>query len=271
MHEVPLTTAAARLFKSPQWADQFKALADGFAQLKSDVLNALAIRTAVRIEDVSAKLDKIYALITSKTEQEKDFDRDVRNRGGLDACLNSSSKIRELAEKRGEMLKDEVTGKNKGLEAALLYDLRTPLETLLEDNRTLFEVTLKAQTSQIEDAIKNTETRLLEAFSAGPYKRIKDPVRHGLCCQHMAHPSAALAPCVENHGTSPVYAARPRQTYHATEMVTERRNTVLHRGRVRLLRGQILPGARRARGIHDSFHDVAGSPLRNRCALAGRL
>ncbi|KZV97925.1 hypothetical protein EXIGLDRAFT_832536 [Exidia glandulosa HHB12029] len=168
-------TPLVRFARSHHFGENFMALAKNFADLKTDVLNALTIRTAVRMEDAISTIDKIYEMILTKSEQEKHFEVEVRTRGGLASCLNDSNKMLQLATAAGENMKVDVTGQGKGLSAAVLYDLRTPLEGLLDENRGIFDAMLKAQTSEIESAIKTTETRLLHAFSAGAYENVIDP------------------------------------------------------------------------------------------------
>jgi hypothetical protein len=60
------------------------------------------------------------------------------------------------------------------LDASLLYELRAPLRNLLDENRALFMFKLDTQTSDIKDAIKDSETRIMWAFNSR-FRRVKDP------------------------------------------------------------------------------------------------
>lgn len=183
----------ARFFLSSDWADQFKALATSFKELKADIANVLTINTAIQMVQASATIEKTFALLVSKTEQEKEFEIEVRRRGGAEACLNRISDLRELHAKYdfpGTSKNDKVkslgitktTGasridskKDPALDATLLYDLRTPLHQLLEENKNIYGVMLEAQTNEIQDTIKKTEARLLHAFTSGAHRRVHDP------------------------------------------------------------------------------------------------
>ncbi|KAG2028452.1 hypothetical protein BDR03DRAFT_1078773, partial [Suillus americanus] len=60
------------------------------------------------------------------------------------------------------------------LDASLLYELHAPLQNLLNENRALFMFKLDTQTSDIKDAIKDSETRIMWAFNSR-FRRVKDP------------------------------------------------------------------------------------------------
>ena len=71
----------------------------------------------------------------------------------------------------------KVKSKDTTVEATLLHELRTPLETQLDENRQLYQVSLELATNEIKDAIRRTESRILHAFNKGAFIRVKDPVR----------------------------------------------------------------------------------------------
>ncbi|KAH7104478.1 hypothetical protein BKA62DRAFT_692388 [Auriculariales sp. MPI-PUGE-AT-0066] len=149
-----------------------------------DIKNALIIRSALRIEDaitgverLDLKLDVIMEMIRTKPAAEQQVAAEVARRGGADAVLNDTSKIKEVIEATETATPGDKkrTGVDKGVEASLLHELRTPLETQLAENRRLFEVTLEMKTNELKEAVQRTQTRILHALNKGAYTRIKDP------------------------------------------------------------------------------------------------
>jgi len=119
-------------------------------------------------------------MIHTRPKIDEDIAKEVNKRGGADVVLNSSAKIKEVTQeitKKGGTVTTKGKTEEKTVEASLLHELRTPLETQLEENRQLYQVSLELATNEIKDAIKHTESRILHAFNKGAFVRVKDPVR----------------------------------------------------------------------------------------------
>ena len=169
------------------WEEKFEGFLQSFQSLKKDIKNALIIRSVLRIEDaitsieqVDIKLDLIMKMIHTRPKIDDDIAKEVAERGGADVVLNNSVKIKEITDeiaKKDARGMDRSKNEDKTVEASLLHELRTPLEIQLEENRQLYQVSLELATSEIKDAIKYSETRILHAFNKGAYARVKDPVR----------------------------------------------------------------------------------------------
>jgi hypothetical protein len=150
---------------------------------------------------VDIAIDKLDKLIRTQSDREARFEKEVQMRGGREKCLESEDKLVELlkiAEQREGRPQNKVyadaptkdvskpTSKtisangsaveHHRLDASLLYELRAPLRNLLDENRALFMFKLDTQTSDIKDAIKDSETRIMWAFNSR-FRRVKDPVR----------------------------------------------------------------------------------------------
>ncbi|KAG2055018.1 hypothetical protein BDR06DRAFT_353939 [Suillus hirtellus] len=185
-----------KFFRSSHWASEFLRVCNSFSQRTQDLQLALNIRTALRVDIAIDKLDK---LIRTQTDREARFEKEVQMRGGREKCLESEDKLAELlkiAEQRegrpqNKAYADAPTkdvnkptsktasangsvGEQSRLDASLLHELRAPLRNLLDENRTLFMFKLDAQTSDIKDAIKDSETRIMWAFNSR-FRRIKEP------------------------------------------------------------------------------------------------
>ncbi|KAG1762167.1 hypothetical protein EDD22DRAFT_592398 [Suillus occidentalis] len=174
-----------KLFRSSHWASEFLQVCNSFSQRMQDLQLALNIRTTLRVDIAIDRLDK---LIRTQTDREVRFEKEVQMRGGREKCLESEEKLAELlkiAEQwegrpqnkaHADTSTSKHTSKNASasLDASLLYELRTPLRNLLDENRALFMFKLDTQTSDIKDAIKDSETRIMWAVNSR-FRRVKDP------------------------------------------------------------------------------------------------
>ncbi|KAG2142763.1 uncharacterized protein EDB93DRAFT_603411 [Suillus bovinus] len=185
-----------KFFRSSHWASEFLRVCNSFSQRTQDLQLALNIRTTLRVDIAIDKLDK---LIRTQTDREAIFEKEVQMRGGREKCLESEDKLVELlkiAEQREGRSQNKAhaeaptkdvnkpaskttsangsVGEPSRLDASLLHELRAPLCDLLDENRTLFMFKLDAQTSDIKDSIKDSETRIMWAFNSR-FRRVKDP------------------------------------------------------------------------------------------------
>lgn len=133
-----------------------------------------------------------------ESEREKIFAKEVHMCGGLDSSFENEDKLAGLvkvAKKQEERPQNQarpdasskdvnkspsqVSSANGSIaeqyriDASLLHELRTPISSLLDENRSLFMFKLNTQTSIIQDTIKDSETRLMWAFNSS-YRRVKD-------------------------------------------------------------------------------------------------
>ncbi|KAG1753123.1 hypothetical protein EDD22DRAFT_230875 [Suillus occidentalis] len=176
-----------KFFRSSHWESEFLNVCSSFSQRKQDLQLALNIRTTLRVD---IAIDKLEELIRMQSDREAKFEKEVQMRGGREKCLESEEKLAELlkiAEQREGRPQNKAhadapskdaskpTSKTaSGLDASLLYEIRAPLRNLLDENRALFMFKLDTQTSDIKDAIKDSETRIMWAFNSR-FRRVKDP------------------------------------------------------------------------------------------------
>ncbi|KZV97952.1 hypothetical protein EXIGLDRAFT_810439 [Exidia glandulosa HHB12029] len=162
------TGGLVKFFKSGDWEDKFTGHAKRFDGLKQDLRDAIAIRSARTVENVSRKLDAIYDMISTKTNQEAELAVAVDSRGGIAACVSNSATIRELMERTDD------AKKGAGTVAQVLHDVRASLSELLDENRMAYTVLLEARKNEITDAIRGSEERLRDALEVRAYMRVKD-------------------------------------------------------------------------------------------------
>ncbi|KAG1897694.1 uncharacterized protein F5891DRAFT_514315 [Suillus fuscotomentosus] len=176
------------------------------------IRTALGVDTAIKkLEELTQMLSEREAKITKgekfrgkmdqyfESEREKRFAKEVIMRGGMDPRFESEDKLAELVKfaqqqeapphnqahsdtpskdvnkppSQTPSAKKSVAEQYR-LDASMLHELRTPLVSLLEENRALFMFKLDKQTADIKDAIKDSEMRILSALG-GKFSRVKDP------------------------------------------------------------------------------------------------
>ncbi|KAG1736403.1 uncharacterized protein EDB91DRAFT_1142299 [Suillus paluster] len=187
--------AIEKYYKS-KFASEFVKNCSSFSQRTQDLQLALNIRTTLRVD---IAIDKLEKLIQRPSEREAKFEKEVQMRGGREKCLESEDALVELlkfAEQREARPQNKArpdpaskdankpTSKTTSasgsvaeqyrLDASLLHELRAPLRSLLDENRALFMFKLDTQTSDIKDAIKDSEARIMWAFNSR-FRRVKDP------------------------------------------------------------------------------------------------
>ncbi|KAG2132219.1 hypothetical protein BD769DRAFT_1449486 [Suillus cothurnatus] len=175
-----------KFFRSSHWASEFLKVCSSFSQRTQDLQLALNIRTTLRVD---IAIDKLDELIRTQSDREQRFEKEVQMRGGREKCLENEDILVELlkiAEQREGRPQNKAradaptkdankpTSKTDLLDALLLHELRAPLSNLLDENRALFMFKLDTQTSDIKDAIKDSETRIMWAFNSR-FRQVKDP------------------------------------------------------------------------------------------------
>ena len=119
-------------------------------------------------------------MIHTPPKIDEDIAKEVDNRGGSKVVFTNNAKIKEVMEeiaKKGGTKTAKGKTEDKFVEATLLHELHTPLQTQLKENMQVYRVSLELATNEIKNAIKHTESRLLHAFNKGAHIRVKDPVR----------------------------------------------------------------------------------------------
>jgi signal transduction histidine kinase len=177
------------------------------------IRTALGVDIAIKkLEELTQMLNEREARFTKgvqmcggtdeyfENEREKRFAKEVHMRGGMDLRFESEDKLAELVKfaKQQEarpqnQVQSAVPSKDVNrppsqspsgngsvaekyrLDASLLHELRTPLNSLLDENRALFMFKLDTQTSIIQGAIKDSETRIIWALNSR-FRRVKDLV-----------------------------------------------------------------------------------------------
>lgn len=151
-------------------------------QARADQLVASVTQTlAPRVASIAIDLKAVRALFDPIEDEQKALD-EIKRLDGPEACLDSDSKLNELAmlipseedyAKRGP--KSSATGPRTQLSAAEIRRIRTPVEQLLERNLARFE----SKIDYLVDKAKREHRtmRLIKKLAgARPYERIENPV-----------------------------------------------------------------------------------------------
>ncbi|KAG0695123.1 hypothetical protein DFH29DRAFT_1005721 [Suillus ampliporus] len=155
---------------------------EGFSQCTEDLKLALNIRMTLRVDIAIDKLDKF---IHTQSEREAKFEKKckcvVEERNQWEA--HPQNKVHANPPSKDVQPTSKTTSvsglviEQYRLDASLLYKLCAPLRRLLDENCVLFMFKLDTQTSDIKDAIKDSEACIMWAFNIR-YQRVKDPHLH---------------------------------------------------------------------------------------------
>lgn len=174
-----------KLLRSSHWASEFVKICNNFSNRMQDLQLALSLSTLLKVDVANDKLEKLTNLIQRPSERESRFEKEVQRRGGRDQCLANNDKLAELMkiteswEARPQKPGFKIASANGTgdeqclLDASLLHDLRTPLQSLLDENHQVFMFKLDKQTADIKDTIKDSETRIIWAFNSR-FRLVKD-------------------------------------------------------------------------------------------------
>ncbi|KZV85371.1 hypothetical protein EXIGLDRAFT_775659 [Exidia glandulosa HHB12029] len=185
------TNRAAKYLLSPHYEDKFKSLAEEFNDLKSEVNDALQVRTALRVEDthhlvsvlmaqvatLSGQISDMKELFKPQTREEKRIDAADLKLGGRELCLKSNKSISELLaiDAANESFGADSTpsGEYKPSQA-ILKELRTPLEKQLEENRASFEASFSLQMHELKDLVEERTNQIIFTLQDRAYNRVDD-------------------------------------------------------------------------------------------------
>ncbi|KAG2142766.1 uncharacterized protein EDB93DRAFT_1088797 [Suillus bovinus] len=169
-----------KFFRSSHWASEFLTISGKFAHRMQELRDALAIRTALGVDIVIKKLEELtktllkIAKLQEERPQNQAYSDDAPSKAATQnstlSLTASQSIVKPLSQTPSAS--GSVAGRYR-LEASLLHDLRTPLSSLLDENRALFTFKLDTQTDCIRGAITDAEKRIIWAFN-NIFLRVKD-------------------------------------------------------------------------------------------------
>ncbi|TDL25421.1 hypothetical protein BD410DRAFT_639165 [Rickenella mellea] len=161
----------AKFLRAGGWEDRFIGLASTFDKRKTEIKFALEIHVTIKLDTVAdqvtnidVKMDMLIQLFKNQTPKEIQLAAEVERLGGIETCVRSDALLAQL---------DKTSGGKPS--TSLLVSVRTPLETLLGDNRAYFDVKMEAQMRQIDNAIQKSTRTIIRAIGDGPWKRVQDP------------------------------------------------------------------------------------------------
>ncbi|TDL25430.1 hypothetical protein BD410DRAFT_785363 [Rickenella mellea] len=161
----------AKFLRAGSWEDKFIGFVSTFDKRKEEVKFALEIHVNIKMDivadqvsSIDVKMDMLIHLFKDQTPEEKKLAAEVERLGGIEECMRSDGLLAKLVLDTG--------GKPS---TSLIASVRTPVETLIEDHKAYFDVIIKAETKQIDNAIQRSMRRIISAIGDGPWKRIQDP------------------------------------------------------------------------------------------------
>ncbi|KAF8518252.1 hypothetical protein BU17DRAFT_91087 [Hysterangium stoloniferum] len=177
-----------KFLRAIKWEEKLIHFVDLFERRKGEIQGKLQIKVtsvATNVESIDMKVDMILTLFKHQTEQEKKAAVEVEKLGGSQRCIENDAYLAELERKlyvtdSKESLKLASTNKRQlKTSTSLLISLRSEVDTLIDKNKTYFDVKLDALTKQLENAIHRSTRKIIAAFGSGPWSRVSDPdIRH---------------------------------------------------------------------------------------------
>lgn len=170
-----------KYFKSSDWEEKFISFSSTFRRLQRATQQVLAIRMTFTTEKTAAGVErlekKVDDLLRTKTDQEKKLTDAIKKNNGPENCLGSPAIMKELLQLTDDS-RVAVARDGKQFDfATLVYNLRRPLDSVLQENLDGFRRLLEEHKKDLTTAIEDLPPRILEAFSVGAaYKRLKDLV-----------------------------------------------------------------------------------------------
>ncbi|KAJ7188394.1 hypothetical protein C8R46DRAFT_19344 [Mycena filopes] len=194
-----------KILKGPVWEGKLVKFAAVFVKRRSEFEFALAIHTAVGVDQANQTLgsvDKTTQEMNEKMDmmmkmfqqfvapEQKELMRVVEQKGGLQACQENDKILKELSDLEAKASTSVGGGpqsaKAAGKTSSSLEDLKDDLmvdpEVAMEKNLTVFSRKFEVQKRQIVDeltkVIEREGDRVISAVTAGPHDKIIDPDVH---------------------------------------------------------------------------------------------
>lgn len=194
------------MLKGPIWESKLLDFVGRFTTRRSEFSFALTIHTSLAIDSANVKLSDIggsqqqldikmnllLQLFESlKSPEERDIAKQVKAKGGVDACLKSDKSLQELSklDSSGPDISSASQGASsrqpqKIAKPFVLKDLKDDLQmdpTLaMGKNMVIFTRKYEAQMHQIVDEVeqimKRESDRIIDEIKSGPHSKIRDPV-----------------------------------------------------------------------------------------------
>ncbi|KAF8312648.1 hypothetical protein DL93DRAFT_1295443 [Clavulina sp. PMI_390] len=192
-------SVASKFFFSGQYADKFKSRADGLVSRKGEIIFSLQIHNTVGIDAIQAEvrrtnqmLTKLIEVVDHPSERKDRLDRMMHDLGGRDKVLGddalmttvASAVIQSRASPNAALSADQTDGaKIAGKEDAILtaterHELRLPLDSVLEQNATLYVEKLDRQVEKITsqlDKLQSSSDVILKTLTGGAWERVEHP------------------------------------------------------------------------------------------------
>ncbi|TDL25426.1 hypothetical protein BD410DRAFT_896303 [Rickenella mellea] len=163
----------AKFLRASSWEDKFMGLASTFDKRKEEIRFALEIHVTVKLDTVAdqvtsidVKMDMLIHLFKDQTPEEKKLSSEVERLGGIESCICCEGLVAQL---------DPDKTSRETMSTSLLASVRTPVDTLIEENKAYFDLKTRAQTKQIDTAIKRSTQKIIRTIGERPWRRILDP------------------------------------------------------------------------------------------------
>jgi hypothetical protein len=200
-----------KVLKGPIYDGRLADYAARFAERRQQIQQALAMHTALGVDNINRTLAEVHQSIRAVDEKmdmlllfeklnsphEKEIMKFIESKGGAKACLADDTILKELSyvnESLDPTSALSALRRDGGLSARrsqnldykafyiLRKDLREDVQEALQKNMAVFERKLDVQKKQIiqsiEGVVQREGDRIITAVTSGPHNRIIDPVSY---------------------------------------------------------------------------------------------
>ncbi|KXN81070.1 hypothetical protein AN958_06143 [Leucoagaricus sp. SymC.cos] len=183
----------SRTLKCKVYESRLATWASAFADYRSELERALAVHTAVGVDQANRKLDKQQTTLKNiegtmleifrklDTPKEREVAKFMDENGGARACIEKDDLLTKLISKSGESISsvaqrstvkggDDVATARK----ALLKELTENVDEIFKKNLVVFEAKMAIQRQQITEVMEKQGQQIMSVLLSGSHERIRD-------------------------------------------------------------------------------------------------
>ena len=179
-----------KVLQSMLWEPRLNTFSKTFSDHKKEIQLDLSIYTVLNIKKVNENTNMELLFSMVRSPEERELTKWVEEHGGAEKCKDDDALFKQLVHLYNEKVKmsrqsdlytdDEDPKKELEQMVSIKDSLKQDINTLLQDNRKIFERKFELQKIQIDELKENIREegqKIIKAVISGPHDRILHPVR----------------------------------------------------------------------------------------------
>ena len=184
-----LTLPVVRVLQSVLWEPKFDSFVKTFSEHKKEINGDLQIYATLNIKKANENINMELLFRMVHSQEERELLEWVKDKGGPEKCIEDETLFRDLVMLHKEKKTSSKNSPyragakaNKELEEKIIStsdSLREDIDTLIKENRQIFDRKFDMQKAQLDDLKKTVQEegqKVIKAVISGPHDRILDPV-----------------------------------------------------------------------------------------------